>query len=432
MLPAAFLAACAAAPTRPAATASAPAGLAASQTITPPATETATPRPPAPSRTPTQTPSPTATFPVAQACLPLAAVEPLAQTDFSELPTLIQSFLNSGGGLDALERSLTAIYAANPPRPVAQADLNGDGVAETVVSVVDAQVFADPKPGALLLYNCEAGAYRLVQMEFPAAGFGAPRIVHIQDINADGLNELIVSSATCGASACFEDARILGWDGVQYRNLLEGSTAELPFPDLQITDFDRDGVFDLEAASNGIGSVGAGPQRPIIRHYAFDPTVGKWLLNFETLGASTFRVHVLHDAEAALHAGDTAVAAVLYQEVIVDDGLADWIDPGRERPVLAAYAGYKLVVIAALNGDVDAAAAALKTLTAAHPTNTGGHPYVEMATAFVQGFLAGDVADGCLAAQTYAATHVEQILLPLGPMVYGYTNPEISLLDVCP
>lgn len=385
-----------------------------------------------PTREPSRTPSPTATFPAARACLPGSRLDPLPEANFGDLPGVILNYLNAGGFPADLAEGLEAQYAAAPPRPVAQADLTGDGEMETIVSLLAADVFADPKPGALLLYNCEDGAFRLVQLEFPAEGFGAPRIVHIQDINADGVNELIVSSASCNEDTCYEDARILGWDGVQYRNLLEGSTADLPFPDLQITDFDLDGVFDLEVASKGFGSVAAGPQRPHIRHYAFDGEAKKWLLSFEAPGASSFRVHVLHDADAALRAGDLPVSLVLYQEVIQDDGLIDWIHPSSERAVLSGYARYKSIVAYAMLGDLDGAARALEAFIAASPPNTPGYPYREMADVFMNGFLTGGVADGCLAAQAYAASHVEQILIPLGPVVYGYANPEITLLDVCP
>lgn len=385
-----------------------------------------------PTRAPTRTPSPTATFPAGRDCLPSTRLDPLPKATFDDLPAVILNYLNAGGLLTDLIEGLEAQYAAAPPRPVAQADLTGDGEMETIVSLLAADVFADPKPGALLLYNCEEESFRLVQMEFPAEGFGAPRIVHIQDINADGVNELIVSSAACSEDTCYEDARILGWDGVQYRNLLEGSTADLPFPDLQITDFDLDGIFDLEVASKGFGTVAAGPQRQVIRHYAYNPQAGKWLLTFESLGASSFRIHVLHDADTALRNGDYAVALVLYGQVINEAALVDWIHPASERAVQAGYARYKSIVTYALLGDLDAAARELELFIAASPLNTPGYPYREMADAFLNGFLTTGLTDGCLAAQTYAASHVEQILIPLGPAAYGYANPEVTILDVCP
>lgn len=427
-----LLAACAApsaSPTAPTASQTPPA----SNTPTPSETARATPRPAA-SRTPSPTPVPTATFPVARACLPLGTPQPLASVSFEEYPEVILDYLNAGGAPEDLANDLVRSFAANLPRPVAQADLTGDDLADMVISLVDASATAEAKPGALLLYNCvgEGEGYRLVQLEYPAEDFGAPRIIHIQDINADGVNELVVSSATCTEPACFEDARILSWDGEKYNNRLDGSTVDLPYPDMQITDFDLNGVFDLEIASNGYGSVAAGPQRQHIRRYAWNEESKAWQLIAETLGASSFRLHVLHDAEAAAAAGDYPVALVLYREVMQDDSLADWIAPARERPVLVGYAQYKLIVISAAQGLLDAAANELDQMYQTSPPGSPGHPFWEMADAYLRGYLSGGPEDGCLAAQTYAATHAEQALVPLGPAVYGYANPEITLLDICP
>ncbi len=428
-----WLAACAAPPPAATPNASPTATDAPEATAEATASQTATTRPAA-SRTPSATPSPTATLPVARACLRLGAPQALPEVGFGDLPEEILNFLNAGGAAEDLASELVGRFAASLPRPVAVTDLTGDDLADMAVAIIDRSSESENKPGALLLFNCvaEGEGYRLVQIELPAPDFGAPRIVHVQDINADGVNELIVSSAACTDQACFEDARILAWDGTLYSNRLDGTTVYLPSPDMQITDFDLNGVFDMEVASNGYGSVQAGPQRQTIRRYVFEPSSGLWQLAAETLAASPFRVHVLHDAEAAARAGDYPVALVLYQEVIADDSLTDWISPTNERPILTSYARYKRVVLLAFQGALDAAANELDQLYQAQPPGRPGHGYWEMADAYLNGLLSGGAADGCLAAQTYAATNAGAVLVPLGPAVYGYANPEITLLDICP
>jgi hypothetical protein len=61
----------------------------------------------------------------------------------------------------------------------------------------------------------------------------------------------------------------------------------------------------------------------------------------ETLGPSNFRIRALHDADAASKKGDYETALALYERVINDETLDDWIEPDTERANLSAFAKYR-------------------------------------------------------------------------------------------
>ncbi|MDH3942999.1 MAG: hypothetical protein OEV06_02740, partial [Anaerolineae bacterium] len=284
-------------------------------------------------------------------CVAPGPHDALIETSYEDYPNQFLLFLNSGGAPSTLQANLEALGIANLAPSVAVADLTGDGKFDVVVSFLEPEPQTVPTPGALLIYTCLGDRYTLTHIELSGDFQGAPRILHLQDMNADGAAEVISSSSTCGAHTCFESAKILSWSGSSFEDRLDGSTDNLPYPDLQITDYDRDGFYNLEVTGRGFGSVGAGPQRTVTRIWTYDREGGLWTASEEILGASEYRIHVLHDADAAARRGEYPVAIVLYQQVIDNDGLLDWMDQENERLNLSAYAAYKLVVVFAAQGD---------------------------------------------------------------------------------
>jgi tetratricopeptide (TPR) repeat protein len=142
-----------------------------------------------------------------------------------------------------------------------------------------------------------------------------------------------------------------------------------------------------------------------------------------------YRIHVLHDADAAFKSGDYETAIVLYQRVINDQALLDWVDPPVEQANLGAYARFKLIVLSTQSGQTDEAERYFIELKAG-PETGNWHDYIDMADTYLQGVAIA--SHGCPAARDYAETHAGQILSSLGSTAFGYANPDYTPEDVCP
>ena len=342
-------------------------------------------------------------------------------------------FLNAGGSPEELAVALLLRELNYNGEPVIVSDVTGDGRQDILVNIMNP---AYPPGGIFLAYTCSGGKYELTYSQVSPPIYHTPTVLLIQDLNADGLVEMIVNSRSCGAHTCFEDIRILVWDGAQFQNLMAGSTEELPYPNVQITDYNQDGIYSLEVTGTAIGSVGAGPQRDVTFMYDFDPADGTWKFTSQANGPSSFRIHVIHDADAAMKRGEYAIASLLLEQVIADaaleeSGLLDWLDTALEKQVLSAYSYYKRVVAETLTGNQALAEDLLVEMHEAYD-NTPQAPFVEMAEVFSFAYFGGGMESACDAAQAFAAENRFVILDPLGPSVYGYANPEYRPEDVCP
>jgi hypothetical protein len=351
---------------------------------------------------------------------------------FGDYPQVILGYLNRGASGEGLDAALADAGVGNVPLAVVPEDLTGDGFDDLVVSIFNPRSEAVIPPGMALIYVCEGGQYNLAYGENSQPGFSAPHIWYVQDLDADGAAEVVLSQATCGAHTCFDDVEVLSWDGSAFSNRLGGETLDLPYPDVRVEDADGDGVFDLSVLAGGIASVGAGPQRDVTRQWTFDRESSGWIAREDILGPAKFRIHILHDAETAMREGNLVEALGLFERVITDPTLEEWMDPETERANLAAYARFKQVVVYTLESQVDFAEIIMRELQAAYPAGSPQRKYVTLAEAFWAGWEVGGVAGGCEMAEEYAVEQAEAVLTPLGPLVFGYANPEINLDDICP
>ncbi len=378
-----------------------------------------------PSDTPVVTPLPANGSAV---CVPPAEHPDFVFSKYEELPQTILDYLNAGASPEELAVSLIIQGLGPEDQPVWAEDLTGDGYREVVVTVYDP---ANQPQGALMIYNCEDEAYVLEQVVVSEANAFAPVVLHIQDINADGEREAVISSTNCGAHTCFQDVGILAWENEHYAEKLEGSTLEYPYPEVKLTDYDHDGIYTLEVTGTAYGSVGAGPQRDTINSWDYDPVNRLWRLKGQMLAASPFRIHLVHDADAAMDREEYLIASLLYEQVITDDSLLEWAKEEVEYNNLAAYATYKRVVAAVFMGDRTSAETIYAELDELYGAESQ-FGYVEMADAFLADSETLGVEGGCTAARQYASSHQPQVLDPLGSAVYGYANPDYTPEDMCP
>ncbi len=143
-----------------------------------------------------------------------------------------------------------------------------------------------------------------------------------------------------------------------------------------------------------------------------------------------FRIHVLNDAQLAAGRGDFGAARQLYQRVIQEDELQDWVDPEAERANLSAFARFRMIVIDLQSGQLDQAQPDFDRLQADFPPGSTGSAYAELGRTYWRSFQTShDIAGACRDAGSFASARAETILQPL---YFGYANPTYTAADMCP
>ncbi len=386
---------------------------------------TLTPFPPSATPPPTNAPS---TDPVA--CLNPVAHAAFTAPEYARYPQALLDYLNLGATPADLSEAIAAANFGAQPVALVVADFTGDRLLDIAVSLINPE--SATLDGRLALYTCQLGRYGLAYEratdDAHALGF---HLWYWQDLNADGAAELVASQGQCGASACFDAVEILAWQGAGFANVLLGASDDLPYPSLEILDPDGDGIFAIQLTGAGFGSVGAGPQRAIIRSWDFDQVHGGWVSPGDILGPSSYRIHVIHDADTQLAAGNFEQALLLYRRAIDDPTLEDWADPEGERLTLSAYALYRIFVIHTLAGDDTLAQAAQDEMQQTFPVPTVQYDYVDMALLFKNAYASGSAQSGCNAVIGFAEAHAATILEPLGSLTYGYANRDYTAAEMC-
>jgi len=376
--------------------------------------------------TPTETPRP-----ISPACRLEIVPAELAAEGYYAYPQAVLAYLNAGGSPVALSDLLNVRGVAAQPVSVAVADFTGDGRDDVAVALVDPQ--SEDLDARLLIYACRLADYEIIQnlRGNPAYSLG----FHIwvwRDLNADGRVDLVVSQGLCGAHTCFDDIRVLSYDGAGFTNRLVGDTTELPYPTIRTSDPEGDGLFRLEISTAGFGSVGAGPQRPTTWIWNYDAGAAAWIFSEQLVDPSPYRIHVLHDADDASARAEYDYAVTLYRRVIDEPGLDDWTMGAEGRADLAAYARFRIFAIAVVLQDPAAADAALADLQLNHPDGDPRHDYVEMAILFRNAYNSGGLEAACTGAAGFAESHAGTILDSLGSGVYGYANRDYTGKSMCP
>jgi hypothetical protein len=365
-------------------------------------------------------------------CLPERSQISLPYVSFEALPEVILDYLNRGGSLTALDETLYEQDMANQPVAVAGSDFTGNGKIDVIISIYDPRILTVPPQGMLLIYTCQEGTYHLSYIDKPAEYAGAPIIRYLQDLNANDKVELVTSSSYCGAHTCFEDIKVLAWTGKEFENLLPKMTDDLPFPYLDLVDEQNDLIFDIHITGSGFGSAGAGPQRHLTRQFIYNPRVERWQFLREEYGISNYRIHILHDADRAAENRDYDEALRLYQQVISDTTLDDWMNPEEERSRLSAYARYKMMMLYYLIGQPNFAQIMFNEMQSLYPSGHPLNPIAKLAGVFHIHSQQDDLVEACRSARLYAADNSADILDILGPSAFGYANPEFEPEDVCP
>ncbi len=347
--------------------------------------------------------------------------------------TILLNALNQGISLTSLNQQLRDYNRASGMVPAVNLDFNQDHYLDIAVAMVEDNSEAVFPAADIYIYFCNQGQYDFVTEIHPPDENAAAKIYYAQDLDHSGGDELLIGSETCGAHSCFSTFEIWSYGTSGFWNRMIGQSNDLPYPDVFIRDDNHDQIYDVEVQYGSAGSVGAGPGRGVLRTWQYQSGALIWQVSSEVKTPSTYRIHVIHDADTAMTAGNYDQARNLYLQVIRDTPpLDDWMNPVIEQENLSAYAYYRLVVLYRIAGQNTESDQWLADSLSVYPAGTIGNQYAQMAEIFANAFDFSGMVDGCQAAALYAGAHRDEVLKPLGSETYGYGNMDYEPTNMCP
>ena len=334
-------------------------------------------------------------------------------------------------------------------------DVTNDGIPEIIIN---GRRDNESGPGAIYIYSCNDSEF-LILDEVAAQEYPLPLLSTIQDLNKNGVPEIVIYIRECGGFGSCWLVLILEWNGEKFINLGDDHINKdlAPWLDnLDFKDIDNDGTIEVIIRKGLPGhpdSLLHGPWRSYSATYSWNGK--KYVLKEFDIDTPQYRFQAVQDADHLSINGDFTKAISLYQDVIFDNKLEWWskerylgqfqIDlfgksptptlpapDSSEYPRLAVYAYYRIILLYFVQGFESDASTVYNTLQQKFGNDPYGRPYVEMATAFWNAYQSTDeMYDGCAAAIQYAVEHPD-ILIPLGSDYHGWQSKIYKPEDVCP
>ena len=319
------------------------------------------------------------------------------------------------------------------------ADLDGDLRDEWLLVLYDPSLPGVPfgAAGDLWIVNGDGVVFRYYAAPSDDIyDFLAPTIIAVTDLTGDGLPELVADAPFCGAHTCTGNYRVIGQTVEGLADLVRrepaaagdpGHTIAMTYPEIQVIDRDGDGVAEIVVRGGTIGSAGAGVVRPRTEVWRWDGAA--ITLAETTLDPTTYRHHILYEANDLLAAADLDGALALYEATINDpalrnDGFAH--APEQVYVDISRFAAFRLILIDLLQGNAERAAGRLAWLQANHPDAA--------ATGVAATLIAGWTdAEGQAALCASIEDSLAAVENPMGTLAdMGYGNPALGAGDFCP
>ena len=363
------------------------------------------------------------------------------------------AYLNKGGSVEMIRPTYP-----NHINNFQQEDVTGDGINELIFAF---GIWID-------IFKCINDKYELSTISTMYTAQSSI-IIGVVDLNMDGAKEIIAYFDGCMGSQC-ASIDILGWDGNQFKSLIENPSSMdgcsymniAPFQ-VEIRDIDNNGTIELILQNtdnpwpNDLGF----PFRKETRTCMWNgKSIALYQIHFDK---PYYRYQSLQDGEMATQSGNYLAALDSYAQTIDNEDL-EWFTKERlyhdfwiyhsnyssslkeptptaspsmqpdpaEYPRLAAYAYYRIMLLHFVQGQESEAATTYNTLQETFGNDPYAHPYAEMASAFWEAYQSTHkMYDGCAAAIQYAVEHPE-ILIPLGSDYHGAQSHIYVPADVCP
>lgn len=357
---------------------------------------------------------------------------PARPETFDEYAETVRVYLTEGGDPKRVPALLGGWQAKTTTgETLARADLNGDGISDTVVAFVNPTSQApaatgDSSEGLLAIYTCHDGMVRSLYTYAPGAWFGL-NLIGAADVTQDGQADLVFTEIACSAQTCWHTLHVWSWEGRDFHERVGGT---FTFPDAAFAL--QDG--QIFAGSGGNSSVDAGPQRPVTTTLAWGGDA--FTVTATLAGPAIYRYHVFREGDEALYAGEQAGryahALDAYLRVRDSKTLKAWavtISRDEEEHWFAALADWRLLLVELQLKNMPNAQTSYERLVDDFPLATTGYAVSAMAQRFWENYTAnGDMALACAAA--IRAPEASDVLDFLNS--FGYSNPTYTWGDLCP
>jgi hypothetical protein len=306
-------------------------------------------------------------------------------------------------------------------------EVNGDGEVDLALALSALDLDNTVSYSLVLVIECESDRCEIAHQQVYDDAAASPPHLSAQDLDGDGMTDLLVSSRHCGAHTCFLEVEALARREGGMRDLFTGPTDDLPNPEFRLYGPLENGRLMIEITATGIGSAGAGPFRQFTRTWSWSDEQDLFVKAMDVYQDPEYRIHQIHDADKLFASDDLEAAKAAFLKVVQDDELSDWISGGAN---LSAYAYYRIGLITLLLDGEAKTQNPFAQLQSAHPPGTGGSAYSDLAGVFWETFSEGqDWSSACRAAIEYARENSQTIIEPL---YYGYANKTYTAEDMCP
>lgn len=180
-----------------------------------------------------------------------------------------------------------------------------------------------------------------------------PQLVRAEDLNADGLREILITQRWCGAHTCTTGLTVGRWDGRVWRDLAEDPISQA-YTELTIKDRDGDSALEFIMHGGIYGSVGAGLQRQ--HTLVFDWLEGAYRLVEDIPDPSSHPYYLMLDANRALAKGNWERALSLAEKALMNPNFQDTNFPVEDvdRRRIISYAAVEAMLVYAHKDDVSA------------------------------------------------------------------------------
>ena len=401
-------------------------------TPTPSPTATATDTPtPEPTATPTDEPTPTPVEEPTATDVPTStpthdpnSALPACPVDLAIASAPLLDVLNQDNGSGELLNAFLAACGLVSDGPVL-GDLTGDGLDDLVIVYSLAEENGSPTgQGDLLIANGTAdGGY---SQEYVAGAAGSVRLLKTEDVNDDGLADVVWQDSTCGASTCFDTLYVRSWDGKGWQDWTDG-TITMAAAAIEIADVDEAGSgAELTLSGGTYGSVGAGPQRDRTEVWASIDGAPYTLLR-ESYGESACLYHLILDANHSFAVDlDFELAQTRFSRAIFEKKYNACWTHDNELDELRSFAFFRLAQIAAYTGESATAQTLVEQLADSYPSQ----PYAQVGRIWLDAYQAsGDPVQACVLVTNFVTANPAAVEVLAD---YGYANPTFTADDVCP
>ena len=319
-------------------------------------------------------------------------------------------------------------------RILVNADLNADRVDDAVLVFTSAD---GPRSGSISAgrgSGTPVGQQELVildggqahSLSYAIAATGTIDLLATQDINADGVVDVVWTDTVCGPNSCFVTVHVRSWDGVAWRDWTKG-TITMASADVSLTPSSEPGMpKEIRLTGGQYAGADAGPQRT--RTVVWTSTDGApYALSSERMMPSLCLYHTVIDANHAL-ADERYLekAQWLYTDAVENINLQACGERLNELSELRSFALFRLALIAGYLSDPELAAARVQRLASMYNKQIYAEVAVRWLAAYQQ---SGDAEKACETVYDFAAVTPDVVNILAD---YGYANPTFTMKDVCP